>query len=135
MKDASIIFKTKNNNFKINKELPIDVQISNKDIMFNLKLTNIYNKSNESLLKFDSANIAIPINLKNISIKIPKQNVNKLQNTNKLPIIRNPYIYSNVESGYSARSFPQVYIQRYIYGPQGDKPQTTPQVAPVYSPR
>ena len=94
-----------------------------------------YNKSNESLLKFDAADIAIPINLKNISIKMPKQNVNKLQNINKLPIIRNPYIYSNVESGYSARSFPQVYIQRYIYGPQGDKPQTTPQVAPVYSPR
>lgn len=50
------------------------------------------------------------------------------------PVIRNPYIYTNVESGYSAKSFPSFYVQKYKYGPQGDKMQTTPQVAPVYSP-
>ncbi len=45
------------------------------------------------------------------------------------PMIANPYIYTNVESGYSAKSFPYVYIQRYDYGPQPGRYQTTPQVA------
>jgi len=44
--------------------------------------------------------------------------------------IKNPYIYTNVESGYSAKSFPSTYVQRYKYGPQGNKSQTTPQVSP-----
>jgi len=133
MKNASIIFKTKNNNFVNNKILPIDVKISNKDINFNLKLTEIYVKPNEIMFKFNSAPIAIPKILKNTSIQF----INVLKKEVK-PIyqpIRNPYIYTNVESGYSARSFPQVYIEKYKYGPQGDKYQTTPQVAPVYSPR
>jgi len=82
-----------------------------------------------------------PKETQNISEKL-KEIPNVTQNisvfprtTQRYPRVSNPYIYTNVESGYSARSFPQVFVQRYRYGPQGDKFQTTPQVAPVYSPR
>jgi len=83
----------------------------------------------------------IPKVTQNIPEK-PKETPKETQNisvfprtTQRYPRVSNPYIYTNVESGYSARSFPQVFVQRYKYGPQGDKFQTTPQVAPVYSPR
>lgn len=136
MKDASIIFTSKNKNIKINKNLPMDVQVSFNKNTINLKLTNIYVKENEVLFKFNSANIAIPIFLKNAAIEVPKISAQIPKISAQIPRqIKNPYIYTNVESGYSARSFPQVYIQRYKYGPQGDKLQTTPQVAPVFSPR
>lgn len=48
-----------------------------------------------------------------------------------------PYdaLRTNVESGYSAVSFPAVYIDKYKYGPQGDAFQTTPEVAPAFLPQ
>jgi len=42
---------------------------------------------------------------------------------------------TNVESGYSAVSFPAVYIDQYKYGPQGNGLQTTPEVAPAFLPQ
>lgn len=60
----------------------------------------------------------------------------KVQSFHSVPQYRrNPALYTNVESGYSAVSFPSVYIARYKYGPQGGKFQTTPQVALGYLPR
>lgn len=60
----------------------------------------------------------------------------KVQSFHSVPQYRrNPALYTNVESGYSAVSFPAVYIARYKYGPQGGKFQTTPQVALGYLPR
>jgi len=71
----------------------------------------------------NSSNKKIDLDLSNEIRREIRKNIPTYQ------MISNPYIYTNVESGYSAKSFPYVYIQRYDYGPQPGRYQTTPQVA------
>ena len=40
------------------------------------------------------------------------------------PVVKNPFIYSNIQSGYSAKSFPNVIVQTNPWG----RAQTTPMV-------
>lgn len=154
-----ILFRFNKSSQKIPKFLNNTViQFSKKDeiIDSNIKSKIKLLPSNQTILlnpeiKKENIGIAIPIqnnndiqkkeitiqNINNISVKNQIKSEISIQNIrSRSPSpVRNPYIYTNVESGYSARSFPQVFVQRYRYGPQGDKFQTTPQVAPVYSPR
>ena len=136
-----------------------NISIITPDNNFTLKLEKVSLKINKIFFRFKPSNIQLPNKLSNTSLNIipekknipPKKNKKIIEtkenipekpieiNTNSTPITKyrsfprfsNPYIYTNVESGYSAKSFPYVYVKRYKYGPQGDKFQTTPQVAPA----
>jgi len=162
IKCKKIIFRTNRINQNI-YETPRgylrNVSIITPENTFNLLLEKVMFKPNQVVFRFRPNKIKLPTKIFNVSINIikktkeipkvtqnipekPKETPKETQNisvfprtTQRYPRVSNPYIYTNVESGYSARSFPQVFVQRYRYGPQGDKFQTTPQVAPVYSPR
>jgi len=146
MMDTSIIFKinkSKNNVQNFPNLSPTEIEISLNNQKIKLKILNTYIKPNEIIIRLKAENIGLPkilhtsikfistINNNNpIPTNIPISTINPIP-TNIKKTIRNPYIYTNVESGYSARSFPSVYIQRYKYGPQPGKPQTTPMVSPI----
>ena len=148
MMDTSIIFKinkSKNNVQNFPELSPNEIEISLNNQNIKLKILNTYIKPNEIILRLKTENIGlpkilqtsikfispinnnnpIPTNIPNAS-NIPKQ---VQSNNQKLPL-KNPYIYTNVESGYSARSFPSVYTETYKYGPQPGRAQTTPMVSP-----
>jgi len=127
-KKDEIIFKFKPSKNNIpNKLLNTKIRIFEK----NNTLVKIPEKKLEEP-KINSQKLEEP-KIDTLKIEEPKINNLTYQQVNvRSPpkVIRNPYIYTNVESGYSARSFPSVYIARYKYGPQGNKFQTTPQVSP-----
>jgi len=110
-----------------------------------IKFSDLKNPTQKESLTSQTANqtpkiINTPNHTQIIKNPIQKESL-KSQTANQTPKIittpnhtqiikKNPYIYTNVESGYSAKSFPSVYIGQYKYGPQGNKLQTTPQVSP-----
>jgi len=160
IKNGAIIFSTKRKNENL-YETPNNflkkALVQNENNKFILDLKKVIFKKDEIVFRFKPQNVNLPNKLANASITflkdIDKQKIvemNKIEERPKIQenppliefkkiapprIIRNPYIYTNVESGYSAKSFPYVYIQRYRDGPQPNKFQTTPQVALGYIPR
>ena len=67
--------------------------------------------------------------LKNCTIKFTWPIIEKTLSNKTL--IKNPrsYLDTNIESGYSAKSFPSTYNAIYSFGPQSGRSQTTPMIA------
>jgi len=136
IKNASIIIT--------NEESTKNIIVKNKLNIENKKLPTIEPDVNSSKKKLPTIDPDVNLSKKKLPTIEPDVNSSKkkidLDLSNEIrreirkniptyQMISNPYIYTNVESGYSAKSFPYVYIQRYDYGPQPGRYQTTPQVA------
>jgi len=136
IKNASIIIT--------NEESTKNIIVKNKLNIENKKLPTIEPDVNSSKKKLPTIEPDVNLSKKKLPTIEPDVNSSKkkidLDLSNEIrreirkniptyQMISNPYIYTNVESGYSAKSFPYVYIQRYDYGPQPGRYQTTPQVA------
>ena len=93
--------------------------IEYNNIKINIILKKIEIQNTKTLFHFDKTHPhKFPENIQNCSIKIC------------WPLQRSANLYTNVESGYSAKkSFPSTYNAVYQYGPQRGRSQTTPMVA------
>jgi hypothetical protein len=101
-------------NFKAN------ATIEYNNIKINIILTKIEIQNTKTLFHFDKTHPhKFPQSINNCSIKFnwPFENNHPAN------------LYTNVESGYSAKSFPSNYNSVYQYGPQRGRSQTTPMVA------
>jgi len=101
-------------NFKAN------ATIEYNNIKINIILTKIEIQNTRTLFHFDKTHRhKFPESIQNCVIKF------------KWPFKNNhpANLYTNVESGYSAKSFPSTYSTIYQYGPQRGRSQTTPMVA------
>jgi len=98
--------------------------IEYNNIKINIILTKIEIQNTKTLFHFDKTHQhKFPESVKNCMIKFTwplKQH--QLQNNRAS-------LYTNVESGYSAKSFPSTYNAVYQYGPQKGRSQTTPMIA------
>ncbi len=94
--------------------------IEYNNIKINIILTKIEIQNTKTLFHFDKTHQhKFPESVQNCVIKF------------KWPFKNNhpANFYTNVESGYSAKSFPSTYSAIYQYGPQRGRSQTTPMVA------
>lgn len=96
-----------------------DATIEYNNIKINIILKKIEIQNTKTLFHFDKTHPhKFPENIQNCSIKIC------------WPLQRPANLYTNVESGYSAKkSFPSTYNAVYQYGPQRGRSQTTPMIA------
>ncbi len=104
-------------NFKAN------ATIEYNNIKINIILTKIEIQNTKTLFHFDKTHQhKFPNYIQNCMIKFMWP-LKQLQNNRAS-------LYTNVESGYSAKkSFPSTYNAVYQYGPQRGRSQTTPMIA------
>ena len=100
------------------RDFNTNATIEYNNIKINIILTKIEIQNMKTLFYFDKTHPhKFPENIQNCVIKF------------KWPIYNSTNIYTNVESGYSAKSFPSTYNAIYQYGPQRYRSQTTPMIA------
>jgi len=108
-------------------------KITIKNAEYELVVDKIIKNFGGIVIYFRPANYTFPIVAKKSTLYIPqistKPNLSPL-----VKPIRSAALNTNVESGYSAVSFPSVYVKSYNVGPYPGRPQTTPQVGWSYLP-
>jgi len=96
--------------------------IEYNNIKINIILTKIEIQNTKTLFYFDRTHQhKFPEHIQNCMIKFTWPL--------KQPQNNQASLYTNVESGYSAKSFPSTYNAVYQYGPQRGRSQTTPMIA------
>ena len=119
-----IIYKNTPSNFYTSSIIEYD------NIKLNIILKKIEIIEKKTLFHFDKNHTHnFPKNLKNCIIKFSWPIIEKTL-SNKI-LIKNPrsYLDTNIESGYSVKSFPSTYNAIYSFGPQSGRSQTTPMIA------
>lgn len=87
----------------------------------NKKINLVFNARDKDMLpkRINGMHFNIPVRTTAFFLMDEKNDVKK----NK-PVVKNPFIYSNIQSGYSAKSFPQTIVGLNPWG----RAQTTPMV-------
>lgn len=156
------IMKRKNGNiqFKINKLYDLnnfnniygsnpDSKVTVNDSFLILKIKKIFTKKNKTIIRFLPNNFNFPKKLKNgrivisrimkiappvVTVKPPPPSNITAPPVKSCGCGRSIAINTNVESGYSATSFPSTYSASYNLGPYPGRSQTTPMVGWAYLP-
>lgn len=130
------------NNFNENYGANPDVRMTIKGSILVLKIKKIFTNVNKTIIRFFPNSYNFPERIKNGKIVINRlvkitHSFTASPNTQFVSSCgcgKSISINTNVQSGYSATSFPSTYSATYNLGPYPGRSQTTPMVAWAYTP-